>query len=216
MKFIVTVLAAFASLALAQDDTASPSASLVSASVAPAQPSAPAAPAAPNSSNGISIISPTGTRAYKSGEKMVVTWNILGSDPEYQFTDVQFQICDASGGANKVSPIGAYLTNATSTPSVGLLSITADVPANIPPGNAYTVRAEIRGATGFIYFFSPNFPINKDLVASAAPSAAASAAAPAATTGNAVASAAPVPTSKSGAVSQVLGALAVLPVMLWL
>ncbi|KAI8832428.1 hypothetical protein BJ741DRAFT_614512 [Chytriomyces cf. hyalinus JEL632] len=211
MNFIVSVLSVFAAVAVAQGDTAS--------SATPAQPSsAPAAPAAPNSSNGISIISPTGTRAYKSGEKMVVTWNILGDDPEYQYTDVQFQICDASGGANKVSPIGAYLTNTTAA-SVGLLSISADVPANIPPGNAYTVRAEIRGTTGFIYFFSPNFPINKDLAVSAAPTAAASASAGAAvTTASAVATAAPgqATTTKSGAISQVLGTLAMLPVMLWL
>ncbi|KAJ3243919.1 hypothetical protein HDU78_011673 [Chytriomyces hyalinus] len=212
MNFIVSVLSVFAAVAVAQGDTAS--------SATPAQPSAPAAPAAPNSSNGISIISPTGTRAYKSGEKMIVTWNILGNDPEYQYTDVQFQICDASGGANKVSPIGAYLTNTTAA-SVGLLSISADVPANIPPGNAYTVRAEIRGTTGFIYFYSPNFPINKDLAVSAAPtSAAASASAggAAVTTANAVATAAPgqATTTKSGAISQVLGTLAILPVMMWL
>ncbi|TPX76011.1 hypothetical protein CcCBS67573_g02750 [Chytriomyces confervae] len=208
MNFIVSVLSVFAAVAVAQGDTAS--------SATPAQPSsAPAAPAAPNSSNGISIISPTGTRAYKSGEKMVVTWNILGNDPEYQYTDVQFQICDASGGANKVSPIGAYLTNTTAV-SVGLLSISADVPANIPPGNAYTVRAEIRGTTGFIYFYSPNFPINKDLAVSAAPTAASASAA--VTTANAVATAAPgqATTTKSGAISQVLGTLAILPVMMWL
>ncbi|KAJ3237468.1 hypothetical protein HDU81_009412 [Chytriomyces hyalinus] len=208
MNFIVSVLSVFAAVAMAQGDTAS--------SATPAQPSsAPAAPAAPSSSNGISIISPTGTRAYKSGEKMVVTWNILGDDPEYQYTDVQFQICDASGGANKVSPIGAYLTNTTAV-SVGLLSISADVPANIPPGNAYTVRAEIRGTTGFIYFFSPNFPINKDLAVSAAPTAASSGAG--VTTANPIATVTPgqATTTKSGAISQVLGSLAILPVIMWL
>ncbi|KAJ3018891.1 UNVERIFIED_CONTAM: hypothetical protein HDU68_010930 [Siphonaria sp. JEL0065] len=170
MKFTYTLLALAAVLVRAQDETSAvvdqPEVSAVATADAPASPATVPAPAT-NPANTIVIISPTGTKAYKSGETITVTWTNKGDPNDWDWwgTPVQFEIADASLGVNRVSPIGVYLAgNAT----IGDLQLSATLPTGIPAGGAYCVRADIKGPRGFTYFFSPNFPINQALGAPAA------------------------------------------------
>ncbi|KAJ3241105.1 hypothetical protein HDU81_001891 [Chytriomyces hyalinus] len=208
MKLTFTALL-FAIAVAAQTSTDSPA----------APPSAPAAPAA-NSKQSITIITPTGNKAYNVGENMTITWNNNAdpSDIAYQFTDISFELADASGGINKVTPLGVYFQTYNKNASVGLLDVTAPVP-QVKPGAAYCVRANIRGTTGFTYYFSPTFPIGMELNAvpskSAQPAASGGAAAP---TGAAAVSPTPaaVTSKPSGGLSNsLLTLLGALPVLLF-
>ncbi|KAJ3251693.1 hypothetical protein HDU77_005712 [Chytriomyces hyalinus] len=176
---------------------------------APAAPSSPA-PAAPstNGKQSITIISPTGNKAYTSGEPMTITWtnNADATDVDYQYTDITFELADASGGANKVTPLGLYFDTVGKNASVGLLEVTAPVPSGVKAGPAYCVRANIKGATGFTYYFSPTFPVGMavgDVPKTSAPASAnpTTAAGGAGSSGSASVSAASLPTTaaKSGA-----------------
>ncbi|KAJ3406985.1 hypothetical protein HDU80_009934 [Chytriomyces hyalinus] len=187
-----------------------------------APPSAPAAPAA-NSKQSITIITPTGNKAYKVGENMTITWNNNAdpSDVAYQFTDITFELADASGGINKVTPLGVYFETYNKNASVGLLDVTAPVP-QVKAGAAYCVRANIRGSTGFTYYFSPTFPIGMELNAvpskSAQPAASGAANGAAAATGAAAVSPTPaaVTSKPSGGLSNtLLTFLGALPVLLF-
>ncbi|KAJ3071675.1 hypothetical protein HDU98_004964 [Podochytrium sp. JEL0797] len=108
----------------------------------------------------MSIITPTGQRAYFEGDQMIVAWNIVGpaSDKTFLSSPITFELADASGGALKISPIGVTL-NGTAT--IADLQLRTVMPGNIPQGPAYCVRGAIKGATSYQYFFSPVFPINQ-------------------------------------------------------
>ncbi|KAJ3241103.1 hypothetical protein HDU81_001889 [Chytriomyces hyalinus] len=141
-----------------------------------AQTSAPSAPSAPTSANSMVLISPNGNLAYKSGDPVTITWNINTDAAAWRNTQVTFEIADASQGANKVTPFAML----NGTANIGDLQMQSTIPLNIPAGGAYCVRADVRGTTGFTYFFSPNFPINQALGV-AAPTTAAAAGASSAT-----------------------------------
>ncbi|KAI8607465.1 hypothetical protein BC830DRAFT_132346, partial [Chytriomyces sp. MP71] len=146
MKSSVALLliARLLSCVAAQDNT----------TTAPADPGATTAgPLAPTSKNSISIITPTGAIGYKTGDVMDITWNNLGSttDENWIYQTLTLELCDASGGANRVSPIGVILS---SNASVVDLESKVMVPAGIKPGAKYAVRAAVRLDTGFLYFFS--------------------------------------------------------------
>ncbi|KAJ3247577.1 hypothetical protein HDU78_003742 [Chytriomyces hyalinus] len=138
-----------------------------------AQTSAPSAPSAPTTSNSMVLISPNGNLAYKSGDPITITWNINTDAAAWRNTQVTFEIADASQGANKVTPFAML----NGTANIGDLQMQSTIPANIPAGGAYCVRADVRGTSGFTYFFSPNFPINQALGAAAPTTAAAAPAA---------------------------------------
>ncbi|KAI8844596.1 hypothetical protein BJ741DRAFT_588850 [Chytriomyces cf. hyalinus JEL632] len=143
-----------------------------------AQTSAPSAPSAPTTSNSMVLISPNGNLAYKSGDPITITWNINTDAASWRNTQVTFEIADASQGANKVTPFAML----TGTANIGDLQMQSTIPTNIPAGGAYCVRADVRGTSGFTYFFSPNFPINQALgVAAPTTAAVASAGSSAAT-----------------------------------
>ncbi|KAJ3238141.1 hypothetical protein HDU78_003672 [Chytriomyces hyalinus] len=148
-----------------------------------AQTSAPSAPSAPTTSNSMVLISPNGNLAYKSGDPITITWNINTDAESWRNTQVTFEIADASQGANKVTPFAML----TGTANIGDLQMQSTIPANIPAGGAYCVRADVRGASGFTYFFSPNFPINQALGAAAPTTAAAASAGSSAATSMVVA-----------------------------
>ncbi|KAI8616017.1 hypothetical protein BC830DRAFT_1119766 [Chytriomyces sp. MP71] len=187
MRFVLALVAS-ALLAAAQTDPAGPTGSA----------SAPAAA----SSNSIVIISPTGNLAYKSGDPVVITWNInTGADQTWLDTQVTFEIADASKGANKVTPINKMLNG---TSSISDLQLSTVVPDGIPAGGSYCVRADVRGPSGFVYFFSPNFPINQALSASSGGAAVMTTGASAAAGANAAVTMSPsvapvVPTTASPA-----------------
>ncbi|KAJ3237469.1 hypothetical protein HDU81_009413 [Chytriomyces hyalinus] len=177
----------------------------------PAAPSSPA-PAAPSTSGkqSITIISPTGNKAYNAGESMTITWtnNADATDVDYQYTDITFELADASGGANKVTPLGLYFDTVGKNASVGLLEVTAPVPSGVKPGPAYCVRANIKGATGFTYYFSPTFPVGMAIgdvpktsgnVAAASPTAAGAAGGAGAGAASVSAGSLPTTAAKSGA-----------------
>ncbi|KAJ3071674.1 hypothetical protein HDU98_004963 [Podochytrium sp. JEL0797] len=146
MKFLYAVLA-FAASSFAQNST-----------VAPAAPSAPSA-ASSSSKSAIEIISPTGTKSYNSGDLITITWSIVDTTVD-STQQLVFEICDASLGANKVTPIGVTLNG---TASISALQLNTELPKGIPAGGAYTIRADLKESTSFVYFFSPNFPINQAL-----------------------------------------------------
>ncbi|KAJ3390541.1 hypothetical protein HDU80_011214 [Chytriomyces hyalinus] len=157
-------------------------------------PAAPSnAPSAPSTTNSLVLISPNGNLAYKSGDPITITWNIGADDATWKDTDVMFEIADASQGANKVTPITQLSSGVTT--KIGSLQFQSTVPDKVPAGGAYCVRAGVRGTNGFVYFFSPNFPINQDLKAAVPTTSAAAAAA-----GTATITAA-APASAKGAVS---------------
>ncbi|KAJ3237467.1 hypothetical protein HDU81_009411 [Chytriomyces hyalinus] len=143
------------------------------------------APSAPSATNSLVLISPNGNLAYKSGDPITITWNIGADDATWKDTDVMFEIADASQGANKVTPITQLSAGVTT--KIGSLQFQSTVPDKVPAGGAYCVRAGVRGTNGFVYFFSPNFPINQELKASV-PTTAAAPAAGAAGTATVVAS----------------------------
>ncbi|KAJ3020080.1 UNVERIFIED_CONTAM: hypothetical protein HDU68_010356 [Siphonaria sp. JEL0065] len=184
MQIASYVFFSLATVALAQDSTA---------------PAAPATvPAPSNAGNTISIISPTGTKAYQPGENLTVTWTNNGDPNDWDWWGmaVQFELADASQGINKVAPIGVYLAGNS---TIGDLQLITSIPATVPAGSAYCVRADVKGPRGFTYFFSPMFPIGKSLGSSnPSPAGAAPAVVTATTTG------APL---KSGAVGSAVGLL---------
>ncbi|KAI8607466.1 hypothetical protein BC830DRAFT_1086923 [Chytriomyces sp. MP71] len=189
MQFTYSILA-FALSALAQNSSA------------PAAPSSASAPAGATGTNSLVIISPNGNLAYKSGDSIVVTWNINTDDATWKNTDVSFEIADASQGANKVTPIGKTLQGSS---KIGDLQLTSSMPAGIPAGSQYCVRAGVKGQNGFVYFFSPNFPINAVLVSSTSTSAPSSTSGPSTTAGQGAVAVAttsnapPAKTTSSGA-----------------
>ncbi|KAI8615957.1 hypothetical protein BC830DRAFT_1120089 [Chytriomyces sp. MP71] len=192
MKFTGSaVFLAFASLVTAQNDTAAPA--------APSAPSAPGGnngPATPNAQESITIITPTGNTPYNVGDTMQITWtnNAPSTDTQFQYTDITFELADASGGPNKVSPLGVYIqSNDAAHPnaSVGLLEFAGTIP-QVKAGPAYCIRADIKTPTGFIYYFSPTFPIGMPL------SSASSAVAPAGAGAAATSGSAPASTNAGG------------------
>ncbi|KAI9343191.1 hypothetical protein BDR26DRAFT_858699 [Obelidium mucronatum] len=134
-------------------------------STEPAAATAPVAPAA-SSANTISIISPTGTKSYQPGENITVTWTNNGDKNDWDWwgMPVEFELADASMGINKVTPIGVTLAGNS---TIGDLQLVSVVPASVPAGSAYCVRAGVKGPRGFTYFFSPTFPIGKSVGAPA-------------------------------------------------
>ncbi|KAJ3020079.1 UNVERIFIED_CONTAM: hypothetical protein HDU68_010355 [Siphonaria sp. JEL0065] len=165
MKFACALLTLAAVHVRAQDETSAVAdqseTSAVTTADSPAGPATVPAPST-NPANTIVIISPTGTKAYKSGETLTITWTNKGDPNDWDWwgTPVQFEIADATQWPNKVAPIGVYLAgNAT----IGDLQLSATLPTGIPAGGAYCVRADVKGPRGFTYFFSPNFPINQAL-----------------------------------------------------
>ncbi|KAJ3074557.1 hypothetical protein HDU98_010920 [Podochytrium sp. JEL0797] len=148
MQGFVVALLSLASSVFAQAAPAAP--------LAPTAPAVPGAPSASSTPHTIVIINPMGVSGYAAGSTLEIVWNNMGgTDPTWESQKLTFELCDGSLGANKVTAVGVTL----GTARVQDLQLSVQIPATVAAGNSYCVRADLQGAAGFTYFFSPIFPI---------------------------------------------------------